>query len=202
MKILVIDDHALFREGLCYVLRKLGEHVSVFEASHYEHALQQISNNPEMDLVLLDLDLPGKDGFVVLDALTINYPAMPVVILSASDHRRDIKHALGAGARGYILKNTTSSVMLNALRLILSGGVYVPSNTVDDSVSDLTPRQLEVLDLLIEGYSNKLIASRLELAEATVKMHVTSIFKGLGVSNRTQAAMMAKELGVCQSYGG
>jgi len=195
MKILIIDDHALFREGLSYVLHKLEEEVKIFEASHYEQALQHISKNTDLDLVLLDLNLPGKDGFAVLDTITNNYPAMPVVIISASDHSRDIKRALDAGAMGYIPKYTTSSVLLNALRLILSGGIYVPPGKTDNEASVLTPRQLEVLELLIEGCSNKVIASRLELAEATVKMHVTSIFKGLGVSNRTQAAMAAKNSG-------
>lgn len=194
MKILVIDDHPLFREALCYVLHKLEEHVSIFEAPDYEQALQHIAENPDMDLISLDLYLPGKDGFAALDTITKNYPAMPVVVISSSDHRCDIKRALDAGARGYIPKCTTSPVMLNALRLIISGGIYMPPGITDNKAS-LTPRQVEVLELLIEGYSNKVIASRMELAEATVKMHVTSIFKGFGVSNRTQAAMAAKNLG-------
>jgi len=198
MKILVIDDHALFREGLCYVLRKLEEHICILEASHYEQALELVVKNTDLDLVLLDLDLPGKDGFAMLETISEYYPATPVVIISASGHRADIKRALDVGAMGYIPKSTTSSVMLNAIRLILSGGIYTPSDVADNSTAPLTCRQLEVLELMVEGCSNKQIAFRLELAEATVKMHVTNIFKGLGVNNRTQAAMTARKIGICQ----
>ena len=206
MKMLIVDDHALFREGLSHVLNELEEQVDILHASNYDSAFQQVSENPDLDLVLLDLNMPGKDGFSALDTFSKDYPAMPIVILSASIQRSNIQRALDAGAMGYIPKDTTSSVMLNALRLILSGGVYVPpsmaqqsndeTNLNSGSAHNLTPRQLEVLTMVVQGNSNKVIAARLELAEATVKMHVTAILRTLGVTNRTQAAMAAEKLGL------
>jgi len=206
MKILVIDDHALFREGLSHVLDALDEQVNILEASDYERALKRAAENPDLDLVLLDLNLPGKNGFTALDSFARDYPALPVVILSASNERRDIQRALDEGAMGYIPKETTSTVMLGALKLILAGGVYIPPNlaqsnksAIQDNINNslnLTPRQLDVLALLVQGLSNKDIATQLGLSEATIKMHITSIFKGLGVSNRTQAAMAAEKLGL------
>jgi len=151
LKILIVDDHALFREGLCHVLHALEEQVSILEAANYDRALQHVSANSDLDLVLLDLNMPGKDGFTALDTFSKKYPAMPVVILSASNQRSDIQRALDRGAMGYIPKDTTSAVMINALRLILSGGIYVPANMaqqnaqsvagLDGQTPVLTPRQ-------------------------------------------------------------
>lgn len=204
MKILIVDDHALFREGLSLVLHELEDDIAILDASDSDSAIQHVTDNPDLDLVLLDLNMPGRDGFSALDTFTRQYPALPIVILSASTQRSDIQRCLDAGAVGYIPKETTSSVMLNALRLVLSGGIYTPPNIMLETdaqtggaVSDdngLTPRQLQVLALLVQGYSNKEIARQMELAEATVKMHVTSILKSLGVNNRTQAAMAAEKL--------
>ncbi len=206
MKILIVDDHSLFREGLCHVLNALDENVSILQASDYDSAFHQASVNFNLDLVLLDLNMPGKDGFATLSTFVEKYPALPVVILSGSTQRKDIQMALDKGAVGYIPKDTTSVVMLNALRLILSGGTYVPqimaqqndtnANATDNSSLDLTPRQLEVLSLLIKGLSNKEIALKMDLADGTIKMHVTSIMKCLGVSNRTQAAIAAQGFGL------
>lgn len=209
MKILIIDDHALFREGLCHVLNSLEDEVSILEAADYDRALHSIAAHPDVDLVLLDLNLPGKDGFTVLDTIGLRHPTLPVVILSASNQHSDVQRALDAGAMGYIPKDTTSSVMLSALRLILSGGIYLPPNVAqadqaaalpaNNHASNLTPKQLQVLTLLVRGHSNKDIAENMKLAESTVKMHVTAILKTLGVSNRTQAALAAEKLGLCLS---
>lgn len=205
LTILLIDDHTLFREGLVHVLHALEEEVRILEAADYERALQHAREQPDIDLVLLDLGLPGRDGFSVLDTFAEHYPAMPVVILSASNERSDIQRTLDAGAMGYIPKDTPGAVMLNALRLVLSGGVYVPRNLAtlakevaedEQHAGSLTRRQLQVLALLSQGFSNKQIGNELQLAEATVKMHVTSIMKVLGVTNRTQAAMAAEKLGL------
>lgn len=201
MKFLVVDDHALFREGICQALKRMENTVSIFEASTCEQAIEFVSTNPDLDLVLLDLLLPGKHGFEALDELTTSYPALPVVILSASNLQVDVKRAIKMGAVGFIHKDTTSEIMLNALRMVLAGGIYMPPNMVEHealaqtnaSINDLTARQLQVLTLLKNGHSNKLIASDLNLAEATVKMHVTAIFKCLGVSNRTQAALESEK---------
>ena len=209
MKILIVDDHALFREGLCHVLQELEKQITILEAPDYDQALQYISTNSDLDMVLLDLELPGKDGFEALNWVTEQYSALPVVILSASNQRSDIQRALGSGAMGYIPKDTTSAIMLNALQLVLSGGIYIPQNMtqLDNKTSfnkannnyGLTLRQVEVLTLLIDGHSNKYIAQELQLAEATIKVHITNILKILGVSNRTQAAMEAQKLGLAAS---
>jgi DNA-binding NarL/FixJ family response regulator len=204
MKILVVDDHALFREGLCYVLNQLEDSVSILEASDYEGAFDVLAANPDLDLVLLDLHMPGKDGFSVLGASSQQYPAIPVVVLSASRERSDIQRVLAAGAMGYIPKESTGKLMLSAVRMVLSGGIYMPPEMAynppleptNQKVWSLTPRQLEVLSMIVQGLPNKVIASRLGIAEATINMHVTSILKSLGVSNRTQAAMAAQKLGV------
>lgn len=207
VKILLIDDHALFREGVSHVLYKLEEHVSILEASDLEAATDHINGNPDIDLVLLDLHMPKTSGFDILETFAKSYPTLPVVILSASTKRSDVQRALDSGAMGFIPKDTTGNVMLNALQLILSGGIYTPPNLsqqasqvagqANNQSAALTPRQLEVLKLMVQGHANKVIAAELELAEATVKMHVTAILNGLGVSNRTQAAMEAEKLGLC-----
>ena len=204
MKLLVVDDHGLFREGVCQALSRLEENVSILEASSCDQAIALVSNNSDLDLVLLDLNLPEKNGFKALDEITKDYPALPVVILSASNLRVDVKRALDKGAVGFIHKDTTSDIMINALRMVLAGGIYVPPNMMeheslaqsDQTSNDLTPRQIQVLAFLANGLSNKVIASDLNLAEATVKMHITAIFKCLGVSNRTQAALEADKLGL------
>ena len=204
MNILIIDDHPIFREGLRQLLKALDESVVIFQAADYDQALQQASEHSDLDLVLLDLNLPGKDGFITLASLASQCPLLPVVVVSGSSDRSDIQRSLEMGAVGYIPKNTGSAVMINALRLVLSGGIYIPQELAQqattspdrEGVPDLTPRQHQILALLIQGYSNKEIAKQIQLAETTVKMHVTSIFKALGVTNRTQAVMAAEKLGL------
>ena len=206
MKILIADDHALFREGMCHVLGELAEPEALLQASNSETAFRHAADHPDLDLVLLDLNMPGKDGFEVLDTFANHYPALPVVILSASNQRNHIQRALDAGALGFIPKDTTSAVMLSALRLVLSGGIYVPpAIAISDDLEykkpqcdkhHFTPRQLETLAFLAQGYSYKDIARSLCLSEATVKMHVTAIFKTLGVSNRTQAVLAVEKSGL------
>ena len=126
MNVLIVDDHTLFREGLCHVLKSLDEKVCIFQAADYESALQQAAIHTDLDLVLLDLNMPGKDGLVTLRTFVTKYPALPVVMLSGSRLHTDIQRALDTGAVGYIPKFTSSTDMLNALRQILSGATYVP----------------------------------------------------------------------------
>ena len=126
LKLLIIDDHALFRQGLQYVLVKLDEQVVILEASDFEQAMQQIADNHDLDFVLLDLNMPGKDGCSTLKAIAKNHPTLPVVMLSASSNPGDIQRSLAAGAMGYISKTSSNVEMLNALRQILSGETYVP----------------------------------------------------------------------------
>lgn len=207
MKILLADDHALFREGMRHVLAQLADDVRVVEAGDYAQVMEQAETHADIGLALLDLHMPGKDGFAALDSLAQRFPALPIVVLSASENRADMQRALDAGAMGFIQKSTTAPVMLNALRLVLSGGVFVPpamvqphadadSVTSGDSALAITPRQLDVLRCMIDGKSNKVIAAELGLTEATVKAHITAVFKALRVTNRTQAALAAERLGI------
>jgi len=200
LKILVVDDHALFREGLVYVLDKLESDISIVEASNYEEAVVLLNSYPDIDLALLDLSMPDKDGFTLLSYCRKNFPLVPSVVLSASKEQSDLNRALDGGALGFIPKDTTSEVMLNALRLIMSGEIYIPasmnrrSNNIQGSPESLTPRQQEVVEMMMKGLSNKKIASKMGIVEATIKMHITAIFKRLGVSNRTEAALAAQKL--------
>jgi len=204
LKILIIDDHSLFREGLSHVLNELTETVNILEASNYDYAMKHASQNLDLDLVLLDLSLPGKDGFTVQAVLSEKYPTVPVVIVSGSNLRSDVQRAMDHGAMGYIPKESTSQIMLNALKLILAGGIYFPPELLKDEPNKdmtdsynslgLTLRQRQVLALVVEGNSNKEIVRLLKLAEATVKMHVTAILKSLNVNNRTQAARVVEKL--------
>ncbi len=207
MKILIADDHALFREGLRHVLDALGRSLTVLEAADGQQTLRLVAQHPDLDLLLLDLTMPGMHGFAALDVLGKRYPALPVVILSASSQSSDIQRALDEGAMGFIPKCSTGAVMISALQLVLSGCVYIPPeiyvHTVnahrasrDGNVENkLTPRQREVLALMQRGQPNKLIAAQLSLAEATVKMHVSAILKALAVTNRTQAVVAMEKSG-------
>ncbi len=201
MKILVVDDHALFREGLVYVLDQLESDISILEASSYEEAVVLLNKDLDIDLALLDLSMPDKDGFTLLNYCRKHFPLVPSVVLSASKERSDLNRALEGGALGFIPKDTTSKVMLNALRLIMSGEIYIPasmnlrSNNTEPLTESFTPRQQEVVEMMMKGLSNKKIASEMGLVEATIKMHITAIFKRLGVSNRTEAALAAQKLG-------
>lgn len=203
VKILIADDHALFRDGLRYVLRALEPHVVVLEAASAAQAMQIAAREQQLDLVLLDLAMPGLDGFAGLDMLRERFPDIPVVVVSASEDPRDMRRALDAEASGFIPKSMSGAEMVCALRAVLAGNVYVPKGigVLDDDEHDasdprLTPRQLQVLELMCEGMSNKEIALRLGMAEGTVKIHVTAILRAMNASNRTHAVILAAQLGL------
>ena len=201
MKILIADDHPLFRAGMRHVLLQLADAVEIEEADDHAAAMVRLAKHDDIALVLLDLLMPGVQGLTSLDIITKKFPALPVVIMSASEDRAEMQRALDGGALGFIQKSATAAVMLHALRLVLAGGVYVPPALVQGTANneshlpskhdELTPRQSAVLSRVIEGKSNKAIATELGLTEATVKAHVTAVFKALRVSNRMQAAIAA-----------
>jgi len=215
MKILVVDDHALFREALHNVVAEVDGSATVLEAADHAEAAGTLRDHPDLDLVLLDLGLPDRDGFGVLAELRQRHPAISVVVLSANNDRDNVVKALNLGAQGFIPKSARREVMLGALNLVLAGGIYIPPDILerDDRPSlsaarkalsqtaasgadfGLTDRQLEVLALMRLGKSNKAICRALELAEPTVKNHVTAILKALKVSNRTEAVIKAEHLG-------
>ena len=214
MKILIADDHEMFRDGLRHVLDQLGGDLTIVEAADFLQAIAAVEREPDIDIVLMDLSMPGMEWSEGLERLKAMLPeAVPLIVLSASDDRRHVLQAVNLGAAGFIPKTSSSRIMLSALKLVLSGGVYLPpallessvgigaggSATVDEqAVSFLTPRQREVLTLLGQGKSNKEIARVLELAEGTVKLHVTAILKALNVNNRTRAVVAASQLGLAR----
>jgi DNA-binding NarL/FixJ family response regulator len=200
MKVLLVDDHSLFREGLAHVLAGFDPEMTLLQAGDCTRALELVTAHPDLDLVLLDLNLPGMTGFEGLKDLCERFPTLPVVILSASTRRSDMQRALDLGAMGFIPKDATSRQMIQSLRMVQAGSVVVPEALVrrspdtEDWRRALTGRQRDVLTQLGRGHSNKEIARTLDLAEATVKMHVTAIMKLLNVNNRTQAVLAAQRL--------
>jgi DNA-binding NarL/FixJ family response regulator len=214
MKILVVDDHALIREALHGVLRKLTRDAVILEASNCAQTIETVASHPDISLILLDLNLPDRDGFSMLAELRERNPEVSVVVLSGVQDRANVMKALDLGAAGYIPKSARNEVMLSALQLVFAGGIYIPpeilarehlSHTAGPSgggrtiVSPadlgLTDRQLDVLALMMQGKNNKSICRTLNLAEATVKNHVTAILKALKVTNRTEAVIAVNELG-------
>ena len=217
MEILVVDDHVLIREALRGVLKEVKGDATVLEASSCGQAMQVIAGHPDLDLILLDLNLPDRDGFSVLTELGERYPAISVVVLSAQQDRSSVVKALDLGAVGFIPKSGQREVMVSALQLVFAGGIYIPPEilardqssarqpderppaatrpTVSPADLGLTERQVDVLSLMMQGKSNKAICRVLNLAEPTVKNHVTAILKALEVSNRTEAVIAVGELG-------
>ena len=216
MKILITDDHALFRDGLQYVLRQLQEDVTILEAEDCDVAVRIATKHKQLDLILLDLKMRGTHGIDALKILRTCAPSVPIVVVSGCEGPNTVRAALDCGAQGYIPKSSNSDVMLVALRLVLAGGIYIPTQLLDARLHDareevpsttkitdkadtshgLTLRQLEVLSLICNGLSNKEICRALELAEGTVKIHVTAILKALRVSSRTQAVIAAQKFGL------
>ncbi len=210
MKILLCDDHAVFRSGLRLVAESLDADAEVIETQDGEGALEVAAQHPDLDLVLLDLELPGIDGHEGLRRFRERLPSLPVVIVSADDDPMTIRRALDAGASGHIPKGASEREMVSALRLILEGGVYVPPAALaaparpagasggdgSDRAARLTSRQREVLSLMARGLTNREICGVLSIAEGTVKTHVAAILEALDVTNRTEAAVRARELGL------
>jgi DNA-binding NarL/FixJ family response regulator len=208
IKILQADDHPLFREGIRHLLiKQLAPEVMTLEASTIQTTLEIIKQHHDIDLILLDLTMPGMEDFAGFYSIEQCNPTIPIVILSASEEPTDIQKALSAGAVGYIPKSSTSDIMINALKLVLNGGMYYPDfpypletqwigKLADEAqwVDKLTPRQRQVLELMAEGYSNQQIAEKLFLSENTVKHHVSAILNVLEVKSRTQAVIKMKEI--------
>src|SRR5262249_39533797 len=188
MKILVVDDHALIREALHGVLRKLTRDAVILEASNCAQTMEAVANHPDISLILLDLNLPDRDGFSMLAELRERNPAVSVVVLSAAQDRANVIRALDLGAMGYIPKSARNEVMLSALQLVFAGGIYIPPEIlarehlshpaapsgggraiVLPADLGLTDRQLDVLALMMQGKNNKSICRTLNLAEPTVK---------------------------------
>lgn len=208
MRILLADDHPLFREGVKPVLEKLDGDLVLVEANDYPTAFTVMHrNHGDFDLALLDLYMPGMDGIDGVSRFRAAFPDVPVIVLSAAEDVHDIQKLLALGASGYITKASSSEVILSAIRLVLSGGLYVPPNLLNKTDNTLTlpaayrhlpltTRQIQALRELAKGLTNRQIATELGVTEGTVKIHLAQVFKTLKVNNRTEALLVAQKMGL------
>lgn len=214
MKLLLADDHALFRQAIRHVLAELGPQTQIFEAETLAAALALGAAEPDLDMVLLDLKMPDSQGIAAVQAFRDRFPALPIVVLSATEECEDIERVLDAGAMGFVPKSSPVPVLLSALRLVADGGVYLPQQLLSrvappaptpladrpapvgghSRIEGLTERQIEVLRLLEMGRANKEIAKDLGLSEGTIKIHLASIYRVLNVRNRIEAVLAAQSL--------
>lgn len=228
MKVLLIDDHPLILSALQNIIQGLSDNVTVVAASSAREARETLKQDSEFDLALLDLRLGDADGFDVLAEFRAAYPALPVVVVSASDRTSDVIRAIDLGAMGFVPKRSSNDTLFEALSMVMAGGIYVPPmnmgediagtdlyidttpgslRSVRQSAADegfqthapleslgLTPRQTEVLGLLLQGKPNKLIARDLNLSVETVKDHVAAVLRTLNVSSRTQAVLAVGQM--------
>jgi len=213
VRIMIVDDHALVRRGMSYVVRECFPDAEVVEADGAQQALRIMEEEPA-DVALVDVRMPELDGLELLRAIRANWPATPVIMLSSYENSLYVRRALAEGAAGYMLKDATPEDLGQAIRVALSGSGNVLSPRVIQNLFDenqaaatngeaarrpelsLTHREQDILALLAEGRSNREIAQSLYLSEKTVKAHLAAIFRKLGVTNRTQAAMAAVQLGI------
>ncbi|MCZ8182570.1 MAG: response regulator transcription factor [Beijerinckiaceae bacterium] len=206
--IIVADDHPLFRGALKQALSGIFAELSVIEAGTLEETVQALSGQGDIDLVLLDLKMPGVSGFSGLTFLRSQHPAVPIIVVSGVDDSATIRTCMEFGAAGYIPKTTPIDVMNKAIRIVLTGGTWTPPDIPLGELADketgdlirrlasLTPQQMRVLTMLSEGLLNKQIAYELSVSEATVKAHVSAILMKLGVESRTQAVIAASKLDI------
>jgi two-component system nitrate/nitrite response regulator NarL len=212
LRVILIDDHTLFRTGLRELLERRGLEVVAAVGEGYEGC--ELAETLKPDVILLDLRMPDVDGLAVLEKLKEQQPEIPVVMLTTSSEQRDLVKSLRLGARGYLHKDMEPEQLIESLREIMEGGTVVApamsgvlakvikgedaSDSEATRFSDLTPRELEILCHLAEGQTNKVIGRELGITDGTVKLHVRSILKKLGVQSRVAAAVLAVEEGVCR----
>ncbi len=205
-RFLIADDHPLFRGALREAVSGLFEHVEIGEAGSFEDVAKLLESGGEVDLILLDLNMPGVRGFSGLIYLRAQYPSVPIVVVSANDDPTVIRRCMDLGTSGFIPKTLGIEEMRAAIKRVLEGGVWTPPD-VDLSagadtetanlmarLASLTPQQVRVLMMLSEGLLNKQIAYELGVSEATVKAHVSAILQKLGVESRTQAVITAAKI--------
>ncbi len=219
LRILIADDHPLFAWGLSRLVSKLDEDVETVEAGDFPEAVRIAREKAPFDLILTDLRMPGMREFEGVRALRNAAPSVPIVVVTGFESRTSLERCLESGAQGFLPKSSQPSVMMNAIRVVLLGEIYVPPSLFSSkpesaettltrgmdgrslremhpNIQRLTRRQLGVLALIGQGLSNRDIAENLNISEGTVKVHVGAILKTLGVSNRTRAALLVTELGL------
>jgi len=206
MKVLLIDDHVMFREGMKFLLSDLDETMELMEAGTLDAALTALADGGA-DLILLDLMLPGTDGTEALRKIRDEHSGIPLAVVSGIEDPAQIRELIDEGALGFVPKTSSSDVLIAALKLIIAGGVYLPPVALDyippaqpesgQRVNEvLSSRQASVLQKAIQGKPNKVIARELDIAEGTVKAHLSLAFRALGVNNRTEAVFAAAQLGL------
>ncbi len=211
LEIIVADDHPLFREALRHALGRAVPDATVVEADTVAALLDEAERHPEADLLLLDLNMPGANGFSALVQMRAHHPSLPVVIISANEDPGVIRRSIAHGAAGFVPKSSTVEEMVEALRAVLDGDVWIPASVDAESptlegpeadvasrLASLTPQQFRVLTMLSAGLLNKQIAYELGVSEATVKAHMTAIMQKLGATNRTQAVVLSQQLALDQ----
>ena len=204
---LIADDHPLFREALQAALSPFFNEMKVIEADSVQSTLKAIKNHPEIDLILLDLNMPGADNYYGLTSVLEKSPDTPIVVVSASDNEESVNVAMHFGAKGFIPKSYSSRKMAHAIMSVLDGGKFIPEKYIEriglnkpdmltsiEHVKGLTPKQLRVLKCLKQGKMNKQIADELFVTEATVKAHISAIFKKFNVTSRTQVVLLVDKL--------
>ena len=210
-EIIVADDHPLFREALRHALGRAVPDATVVEADTVAALLDEAERHPEADLLLLDLNMPGANGFSALVQMRAHHPSLPVVIISANEDPGVIRRSIGHGAAGFVPKSSTVEEMVEALQAVLDGDVWIPASVDAESttlegpeadvasrLASLTPQQFRVLTMLSAGLLNKQIAYELGVSEATIKAHMTAIMQKLGATNRTQAVVLSQQLALDQ----
>jgi len=202
MKCLVADDHQMVRLALKVALAPLGGDDAFIEAATAEEAVAAAGAHEDLDIVLIDVNMPGMGGVEGVRRLRASHPTLPLLVCSASEDAGLVRELLALGVAGFMPKSDSTQVILEAVRLVLAGGTYVPARLLAAAsappssaalaLDSLTPRQREVLRLLAEGKPNKVIARELDISEATVKVHLLSVFRALGARNRTEAVVIAQ----------
>lgn len=205
-ELIIADDHPLFREALRGVVTRALPDIVIYEADQLTRLYELVDVYSDIDLLLLDLDMPGANGFSALVHLRTLHPQLPIVIVSAHEDPSLMQRALDHGAMGFIPKSADAATLSQALKQVLDGGIWVPDQTYTTQgastdersaaakIRELTPQQFRVLQMVAAGQLNKQIAYDLNVSEATVKAHMTAIMRKLGVSNRTQAVLIAGKL--------
>lgn len=205
-RVLIVDDHVLVRDGLRSVLQLSYPDCDIYEAGDFEEALDQLGRLDEVDLVLLDLNIPDTSRLSGLKQLRDDFPSIPVVMVSGSYDRLTVRDALAAGAAGFVPKSLKREAIMEALQEVLSGEIYVPEafdesgqsdeeNSIRTRIDSLTPQQRVVLGHLVAGRLNKQIAHELNVSMTTVKAHVSAILQKMNVFSRTQAVILANRIG-------
>lgn len=210
MNILIVDDHPLFRHALIQAVRYGLPQAQINETASVAELYNRLETGPEPDLILLDLHLPGASGFSALVHVRAQYPTIPIIVVSAHEQANIIQRSIAHGAMGYIPKSAPPVYIGEAIKKVLDGDIWLPPSLshahqdprasteteLAERIQSLTPQQFRVLMMVAEGLLNKQIAYELDVSEATIKAHVTAIFRKLGVQNRTQAVLAISALNI------